>query len=45
MTRCFDKDRLNIMGIKTGVKDIKGELTAAMADNLERAKNDLEITY
>ena len=33
------------MGIKTGVKDDRGEMTAAMAANLERAKDDLEITY
>lgn len=33
------------MGIKTGIKNERGELTATMADNLERAKEDLEMTY
>ena len=33
------------MGIKTGIKADRGELTATMADNLERAKEDLEMTY
>jgi len=33
------------MGIKTGIKADRGELTATMADNLDRAKEDLEMTY
>ena len=33
------------MGVKTGIKSDRGEMTATLADNLERAKDDLEIPY
>lgn len=33
------------MGVKTGIKSDKGEMTANLARNLERAKDDLEIPY
>lgn len=33
------------MGVKTGIKSDKGIMTATLADNLERAKEDLEIPY
>jgi transcriptional regulator with XRE-family HTH domain len=33
------------MGVKTGIKSEKGEMTATLANNLERAKDDLEISY